>query len=156
MADGRFRVEFRWRLERHLTVDQYTYQKLRGRLRGAATVDPCVRDVCCWRTDQVARARIAASPQAHAKAAAKVIADVATEDQIVDVLGPCFLAPLGEMRLRLAVREAIAEMPKDPEAVLREKNSTLAGALLQLMAKCEAVQLLTVDELAFYKKVLES
>jgi hypothetical protein len=135
-----------------MSVNQYRHNQLRERLRSSG--NPIVRDVAVWMTDREARVRIERDPKAAALAAGEALRP-ALVDEACEVLEPCFRKPLGPMRLRAYLSQVLPSTPADPTTALREKNSRLYGALLQLVAKCEAVHLLTAEDLVFYKKILE-
>lgn len=135
-----------------MSLNQYRHNQLRERLRSSG--NPIVRDVATWMTDREARARIERDPKAAVLAAGEALRP-ALVDEAMEVLEPCFRKPLGTMRLRAYLATVLPEKPHDPSDALRVQNTRLYGALLRLVTKCEAVHLLTADELAFYKNVLE-
>lgn len=135
-----------------MSLNQYRHNQLRERLRSSG--NPIVRDVATWMTDREARARIERDPKAAVLAAGEALRP-ALVDEAMEVLEPCFRKPLGRMRLHAYLSQVLPATPIDPTVELREKNSKLYGALFQLLARVHPTGLLTENELAFYKKILE-
>lgn len=127
-----------------MCVKQYTYVKLRGRLRAASGTSPEVAAVVAWRTDYGARNRIALDPIKHVTAAIAALGD-AEPDEAFELLMPCFQASLGPMRLRMTVHECYAK-----NAAAMSPSQALAG----LITLCESRNALPAELLAPYKKVL--
>lgn len=134
-----------------MSLNQYRHNQLRERLRSSG--NPIVRDVATWMTDREARARIERDPKA-AVLAAGVALRPALVDEACEILEPCFRKPLGRMRLHAYLSQVLPATPADPTTALREQNTRLYGALVQVIALAEAAGV-APEQLATYKKILE-